>query len=147
MCKIVRLGINSKVRFDKNMVMCCFVSCRRRHTICALVTGVQTCPLPIYQAPILSRHSGRHSFALQFAPHPKSHLRRRESRFRRSEERRVGKELVSTCRSRWSPYHYKKNTHTSHNTTITPTYIYSHPHTTLIYTESHTTNPYLISQN
>src|SRR3546814_18651856 len=27
---------------------------------------------------------------------------------RRSEERRVGKECVSTCRSRWSPYHYKK---------------------------------------
>src|SRR3546814_10629292 len=26
----------------------------------------------------------------------------------RSEERRVGKECVSTCRSRWSPYHYKK---------------------------------------
>src|SRR3546814_12930535 len=28
----------------------------------------------------------------------------------RSEERRVGKECVSTCRSRWSPYHYTKNT-------------------------------------
>src|SRR3546814_21124349 len=27
----------------------------------------------------------------------------------RSEERRVGKECVSTCRSRWSPYHYKNN--------------------------------------
>src|SRR3546814_12605543 len=27
----------------------------------------------------------------------------------RSEERRVGKECVSTCRSRWSPYHKKKN--------------------------------------
>src|SRR3546814_15367753 len=25
--------------------------------------------------------------------------------FDRSEERRVGKECVSTCRSRWSPYH------------------------------------------
>src|SRR3546814_15266507 len=30
-------------------------------------------------------------------------VRRRESA--RSEERRVGKECVSTCRSRWSPYH------------------------------------------
>src|SRR3546814_11396078 len=28
----------------------------------------------------------------------------------RSEERRVGKECVSTCRSRWSPYHQKKKT-------------------------------------
>src|SRR3546814_19061992 len=27
----------------------------------------------------------------------------------RSEERRVGKECVSQCRSRWSPYHLKKN--------------------------------------
>src|SRR3546814_17319123 len=26
----------------------------------------------------------------------------------RWEERRVGQECVSTCRSRWSPYHYKK---------------------------------------
>src|SRR3546814_11886130 len=26
-------------------------------------------------------------------------------RIERSEERRVGKECVSTCRSRWSPYH------------------------------------------
>src|SRR3546814_14587710 len=26
----------------------------------------------------------------------------------RSEERRVGKECGRTCRSRWSPYHYKK---------------------------------------
>src|SRR3546814_18783780 len=31
--------------------------------------------------------------------------------FHRSEERRVGKECVSTCRSRWSPYHYKKHNH------------------------------------
>src|SRR3546814_7242509 len=41
------------------------------------------------------------------------HLGRRgltAARFRlyRSEERRVGKECVSTCRSRWSPYPKKK---------------------------------------
>src|SRR3546814_15277182 len=29
-------------------------------------------------------------------------------RIYRSEERRVGKECVSTCRSLWMPYHYKK---------------------------------------
>src|SRR3546814_12435059 len=34
----------------------------------------------------------------------------------RSEERRVGKECVSTCRSRWSPYHYKKNRRKSSTT-------------------------------
>src|SRR3546814_11576398 len=28
-----------------------------------------------------------------------------KQKFGRSEERRVGKECVSTCRSRWSPYH------------------------------------------
>src|SRR3546814_15419967 len=32
--------------------------------------------------------------------------------FVRSEERRVGKGCVSTCRSRCAPYHYKKNRHT-----------------------------------
>src|SRR3546814_11485900 len=33
------------------------------------------------------------------------HLAAGEESFNRSEERRVGKECVSTCRSRWSPYH------------------------------------------
>src|SRR3546814_12045445 len=31
-----------------NVVRCFFFSSRRRHTSCALVTGVQTCALPIY---------------------------------------------------------------------------------------------------
>src|SRR3546814_8380935 len=35
------------------------------------------------------------------APRRETHLNRGD----RSEERRVGKECVSTCRSRWSPYH------------------------------------------
>src|SRR3546814_18770144 len=35
----------------------------------------------------------------------------------RSEERRVGKECVSTCRSRWSPYHSKNKKHTRRITT------------------------------
>src|SRR3546814_21055697 len=33
----------------------------------------------------------------------------------RSEERRVGKECVGTCRSRWSPYHSKKKTNEQHS--------------------------------
>src|SRR3546814_19483038 len=37
---------------------------------------------------------------------------------RRSEESRVGKECVSTCRSRWSPYHKKKKI-------MKPTYRYN----------------------
>src|SRR3546814_20338883 len=42
---------------------------------------------------------------------PDEHFSPREAwdQYQRSEERRVGKECVSTCRSRWSPYHYKKN--------------------------------------
>src|SRR3546814_19476233 len=31
----------------------------------------------------------------------------------RSEERRVGRDWVRTCRSRWSPYHEKKKTRTT----------------------------------
>src|SRR3546814_13349146 len=37
-------------------------------------------------------------------PAPKHAIRTQS----RSEESRVGKECVSTCRSRWSPYHEKK---------------------------------------
>src|SRR3546814_3078583 len=33
------------------LVLCFFFSSRRRHTRCALVTGVQTCALPICQKP------------------------------------------------------------------------------------------------
>src|SRR3546814_6718771 len=40
-------------------------------------------------------------------PRPRLSVRRRTCSTR-SEERRVGKECVSTCRYRWSPYHYKK---------------------------------------
>src|SRR3546814_20108129 len=54
----------------------------------------------------------------------------------RSAESRVGKECVSTCRSRWSPYHeQKKLTHTmttleySHNNNYTDTH-HEHIHTT-----------------
>src|SRR3546814_5304174 len=81
-----------------------FFSSRRRHTRCALVTGVQTCALPISVhesslSPcvhsILAAKLGYEKLAYDF------YLRTS----RRSEERRVGKECVSTCRSRWSPYH------------------------------------------
>src|SRR3546814_19499262 len=37
----------------------------------------------------------------------------------RSEERRVGKGCVSTCRSRWSPYNLKKKHDTKDNNTKT----------------------------
>src|SRR3546814_4526555 len=42
---------------------------------------------------------------------PCQHHRAEDHRADRSEGRRVGKECVSTCRFRWSPYHIK----TTHN--------------------------------
>src|SRR3546814_9286391 len=96
-----------------------FFSSRRRHTRCALVTGVQTCALPILDAPCGFGHSlpsvtfeffGSVNSAilpyLLLAPGRGSvgaRLRRETLDLVRSEERRVGKECVSTCRSRWSP--------------------------------------------
>src|SRR3546814_3660716 len=46
-------------------------------------------------------------FADAASSSPARHLARSDSKPQRprSEERRVGKECVSTCRSRWSPYH------------------------------------------
>src|SRR3546814_5682875 len=37
------------------VLILCFFSSRRRHTSCALVTGVQTCALPIWKLDRLSR--------------------------------------------------------------------------------------------
>src|SRR3546814_16886723 len=113
--------------------MSLFFSSRRRHTRCALVTGVQTCALPILfyidvnvniflmqlgrartlslQKPFaLSLSKGRSSFSGIKEKNGASTGSARTDL--RSEERRVGKECVSTCRSRWSPYHYKKNNST-----------------------------------
>src|SRR3546814_2775410 len=92
-----------------------FFSSRRRHTRCALVTGVQTCALPILGREVEAVLGGEAvevvgAFAAGFA---RIELwvadagigRDVVNHAGRSEERRVGKECVSTCRSRWSPYH------------------------------------------
>src|SRR3546814_3402361 len=84
-----------------------FFSSRRRHTRCALVTGVQTCALPICvrladrcdcSTVLMISSFSDAGYLIRRCPHPRPC-------FFRSEERRVGKECVSTCRSRWSPYH------------------------------------------
>src|SRR3546814_9719710 len=97
-----------------------FFSSRRRHTRCALVTGVQTCALPISAGREARDYlAGRgldpqtvKAFRLGFAPRQRGVLAKAlrargitVDQLIRSEERRVGKECVSTCRSRWSPYH------------------------------------------
>src|SRR3546814_5508453 len=76
---------------------CFFFSSRRRHTRCALVTGVQTCALPIYNGLQCAGRLPPETIGIEPGFRPKLK--------ERSEERRVGKECVSTCRSRWSPYH------------------------------------------
>src|SRR3546814_3997515 len=98
---------------------CFFFASRRRHTRCALVTGVQTCALPISAMirikpfSVTTDASGDGS---QSQPILGPILRIDtdataadtagcDVTWTRSEERRVGKECVSTCRSRWSPYH------------------------------------------
>src|SRR3546814_15268815 len=46
-----------------------------------------------------------HSLGARLVVPAVAYVDRTSSRADRSEERRVGKECVSTCRSRWSPYH------------------------------------------
>src|SRR3546814_5194737 len=100
-------------------IFSCFVfSSRRRHTSCALVTGVQTCALPILLAlRPLTRVPVEIGYLvaakLVVLPATVYAVLSLVGNFDpvwvysavRSEERRVGKECVSTCRSRWSPYH------------------------------------------
>src|SRR3546814_1074438 len=109
----------------------CFFSSRRRHTRCALVTGVQTCALPIWTrgvrvscgvspAHLLLSDIAIGAFRTYARLSPP--LRSEDDRLatieavrdgtvdlicsgHRSEERRVGKECVSKCRSRWSTFH------------------------------------------
>src|SRR3546814_5408915 len=86
-----------------------FFSSRRRHTRCALVTGVQTCALPIYYRGIMRAEDwqpeANAADAISAAARQVAHTVGASAIVTRSEERRVGKECVSTCRSRWSPYH------------------------------------------
>src|SRR3546814_13982537 len=130
-----------------------FFSSRRRHTRCALVTGVQTCALPILRSkswdefarpgapqldfvitlcdsaageqcpvwpgqPITAHWGFEDPSAFEGTDLEKRAFfdkifRQIANRIRifnslpltRSEKRRVGKECVSTCRSRWLPYH------------------------------------------
>src|SRR3546814_3781876 len=125
------------------LVLLClfFFTSRRRHTRCALVTGVQTCALPI------SRHAfGSWGVTLSGDPDDASHCTlvpplvqpygfnpmeqhhadeayvwaalRMTRRWKRSEERRDGEECVSTCRSWWSPEHYQTKTQYPTRTSI-----------------------------
>src|SRR3546814_6304496 len=88
-------------------------SSRRRHTSCALVTGGQTCALPIFgssleadttMGPLANaRRIPALEGMIQDAVGRGAKLRTGGNRIR-SEERRVGTACVSTCISRWSTY-------------------------------------------
>src|SRR3546814_4447281 len=105
-----------------------FFSSRRRHTRCALVTGVQTCALPIYSEgnfyDLDVEVKGGFVYSMvdsvEGVTFGDIHVQEKDNvvaeaqedmlecfnpKYARSEERRVGKACVSTCRSRWSPYH------------------------------------------
>src|SRR3546814_3266920 len=113
-----------------NEICVFFFSSRRRHTICALVTGVQTCALPIcaFQAEhgdiVIKPLHGNAGSAVFRIGADGANLAALTELFGQvwvepsTEERRVGNESVSTCRSRWSPCQSKK---TLRRTTINPT--------------------------
>src|SRR3546814_10269480 len=95
-----------------------FFSSRRRHTRCALVTGVQTCALPIWEdltqqmRPPARQHAERRLVATDFVDGDEVDrlggielVDLETSIDDRSEERRVGKGCVRECRYRRSQYH------------------------------------------
>src|SRR2546430_11685984 len=97
-----------------------FFSSRRRHTRfdCDWSSDVCSSDLPHSQARASPGGTRPCSRPWRLDPHATSSrlgqplsvlvLRRKGRQHHRSEERRVGKE----CRSRWSPYHYKKKIET-----------------------------------
>src|SRR3546814_12637053 len=107
----------------------CFSSSRRRHTRCALVTGVQTCALPISLVISLlllkqgdtETDQGVAGIFVDASPLEVGgdvraygvkvgEVQSIDLIGNSSEERSVGKECVSTCRYRWPPFHTQKTT-------------------------------------
>src|SRR3546814_5622142 len=93
-----------------------FFSSRRRHTSCGLVTGVQTCALPIWGLEVIRNwipdlHLAEKKLLASVLAGSRQGGKLLMTMFdeERSEERRVGKECASTCGSRWSRSIKKKN--------------------------------------
>src|SRR3546814_4335479 len=51
---VVRIFWSRMALLRLKVIICFFFSCRRRHTSCALGTGVQTCALPISPVEVLT---------------------------------------------------------------------------------------------
>src|SRR3546814_9162769 len=77
-----------------------FLALRLVHRPTAPVTAA-SCAAKIWLQPIRAKRSRRSKFSS--SKHSPSAVACASAM--RSEERRVGKECVSTCSSRWSPYH------------------------------------------
>src|SRR3546814_6745229 len=91
LCDVVLTHISCSVCF------CVFVSSRRRQTRCALVTGVQTCALPISGVAEALRASGLAALAAAQRRFEAIYDEARHAELVAeggSEERRVGKECV-----------------------------------------------------
>src|SRR3546814_4672892 len=81
------------------LVCCFFFSSRRRHTRCALVTGVQTCALPIYAVGFMRARS-----AAVTMPRVDSYRRRcneTTSQFSKNASLQIGR---ASCRERVCQY-------------------------------------------
>src|SRR3546814_6263383 len=118
-------------------VVLVFFSRKRRHTRCALVTGVHTCALPISPAaPARTPPTAGRPFQPTGPPRACVRIRRHGrtgpsgrdgslSPARRAdrgprpryEKLRVGENWVSAGGYRWAPFHYKKKT-TTHSRNI-----------------------------
>src|SRR3546814_3198339 len=78
--------------------------------VCSSDLGIHGFQAPARQIGMQDDHA---ETAIQRVRHAVLAVQARQAGLRdndRSEERCVGKECVSTCRSRWSPYHSKKKT-------------------------------------
>src|SRR3546814_14985747 len=104
--RLVRIGAGPVAGFDVTYSMarsvcgCAAAAARSRHQNRFRV-----------DCPALSS-CGQAKRTLVPAPLPPAGEGGAQRRVRSSEARRVGKECVSTCRSRWSPYHYTQQIQT-----------------------------------
>src|SRR3546814_6803903 len=110
-CDVLRLILVIVDRsYCRDVSLGFFFSSRSRHTRFALVTGVQTCALPIsslFAACLAIGRFGAGAVMVRFDWYPvlNACLVILAALIISSEERRVGKECVSPSRSRRSPYH------------------------------------------
>src|SRR3546814_11399933 len=86
---------------------------RKSFLVPSAVLQIDPVDLPPLHTQLFQRHAPQEDRRFPDLPHHSIQLgtiQRKQMPPVRSEERRVGNECVSTCRSRWSTDHYKKKT-------------------------------------